>query len=53
MAPFPSGLRAPPDLPGLGLGPDGGDVWEFSWDSSVVAPDPPLAWLDSTLGSNP
>ena len=52
-ASFPSGLRAPPDLTGLGWGPKGGYVCEFSWDSPVVAPDPPLVRRGSTLGSNP
>ena len=54
MASFHSGLRAPPDLPGLGWGPNEcGGVLEFSGASSVVVPAPPLVRLGSTLDSNP
>ena len=45
---------APPDLSGLGWGPnEGGGVLELSGASSVVVPAPPLIRLGSTLDSNP
>ena len=54
MASFLSCLMAPPDLSGLGWGPnEGGGVLELSEASSVVVPAPPLIRLGFTLDSNP
>ena len=54
MASFPSFPMAPPDLSGLGWGPNGrGGVSELSEAYLVLVPALPLIRLGSTLDSNP